>query len=131
MRQVDLPGADDIGQDVPLCSLPEVPASSLVSLPMPRAAGHTAGFVPMRGVLTCHIICCLIICVSCCGTAVQKCCAACLSRVQLAAASKCTQRCHIAGFCELFPALTGSIVTLCQVQGAQICCQPESPHREQ
>ena len=60
MRQVDLPGALDIGQNVPLCSLPEVPGSSLVSLPMPRAAGHAAGFMPMRGVLSYHFICCLI-----------------------------------------------------------------------
>ena len=131
MRHVDLPGAMDIGQDDTLCSLPEVPVSSLVSLPMPRAAGQTAGFVPMRGVPSCHFICCLIICVSACGTAVQNCCAACLSRVQLAVASRFTQHCHISGCFELCPGLTGSDATLFQVQSAQTCCQPDSPHREQ
>ena len=131
MRQADLPGTVDIGQDVTVCSLPEVPVSSLVSLPMPWAVGHTAGFVPMRGVQSCHFICCLIICVSGRGTAVQNCCAAWLSSVQLAVPSKCTQHCHFAGCSELCPWLTGSIITLCQVQCAQTCCQPELPHKEQ
>ena len=129
MRQVDLTGAIEIDQDVTVCSLPEVPVNGLVSLPMPRAAGHTAGFVPMRGVQSCLFIYCLIICVSSRGTAVQN--TARLDRLQLVVASKCAQHCHIAGCSELCLWLTGSIIALCQVQSAQPCCQPELPHREQ
>ena len=107
-RQLDLPGAMDKSQDVTVCTLPEVPVRSLVSLPMPRAAGHTAEFVPTRGVQSCHFICCLIICVSGSVSAVmaeqcRNCCAARLSRFQLAVASKCTQHRHIAGCSESCP----------------------------
>lgn len=91
------------------CQQPGLPAHAQGCRPHSRVCAHARCAELSLHLLPDHL--CQWFCHS-----KQNCCAACLSRVQLAVASKCTQRCHIAGCSELCPELTDSIITLLRVR---------------